>query len=56
MAAGATLVAVHWRGETDYPQSGDAVHRSIGAHRGFGHFGGYRQTEFLLDVYQREGE
>jgi SAM-dependent methyltransferase len=56
MVAGATLVAVHWRGETDYPQAGDAVHRTIGAHRAFGHCGGYRQAEFLLDVYQREAE
>jgi hypothetical protein len=52
-AAGGTLVAVHWRGETDYPQTGDAVHRAIGAHRGFEHRGGYCEALFRLDLYQR---
>jgi hypothetical protein len=50
---GATLVAVHWRGETDYPLSGDAVHRTISADAAFGHVGGYRESEFRLDVYER---
>ncbi|MDQ1394352.1 MAG: hypothetical protein QOF30_3329 [Acidimicrobiaceae bacterium] len=51
--AGATLVAVHWRGETDYPLSGDGVHRAIGAHPGFEHRGGYCEVQFRLDVYDR---
>jgi hypothetical protein len=51
--AGATLVAVHWRGETDYPQTGDAVHDAIGAHPAFGHRGGYCEALFRLDWYER---
>ncbi len=53
---GATLVAVHWRGETDYPQTGDAVHETISAHPGFGHRRGYCELFFRLDVYERCGE
>ncbi|MDQ1358129.1 MAG: hypothetical protein QOF20_1887 [Acidimicrobiaceae bacterium] len=53
MVAGATLVAVHWRGETDYPLTGDAVHRAIGGHRAFDHRGGYCETLFRLDVFDR---
>jgi SAM-dependent methyltransferase len=52
-AAGATLLAVHWRGETDYPQTGDAVHQAIGAHRAFERRGGYSETLFRVDVYRR---
>jgi len=51
--AGATLVAVHWRGETDYPMTGDAVHEAIGAHRAFEHRSGYCELFFRLDVYER---
>jgi hypothetical protein len=53
MVAGAALVAVHWRGETDYPHTGDAVHRTIGGHRAFEHRGGYCEALFRLDVFDR---
>lgn len=53
MVTGATLVAVHWRGPTDYPQSGDAVHAAIGEHPAFEHSGGYCETSFRIDVYDR---
>lgn len=53
MPGGATLVAVHWRGETDYPMTGDAVHEAIGAHRAFEHRSGYCELFFRLDVYER---
>ena len=54
-AAGATLVAVHWRGATDYPLSGDAVHQAIDDHGSFTHLGGYREPLFRLDTYRRGG-
>jgi len=53
MVAGATLVAVHWRGPTDYPMTGDAVHQAIGAHPAFEHRSGYCEDLFRLDVYER---
>jgi hypothetical protein len=51
---GAHLVAVHWRGETDYPLSGDRTHELMsetGALRSVTHD---RQREFVLDVWERE--
>jgi len=53
MPGGATLVAVHWRGETDYPMTGDAVHEAIGVHPAFEHGSGYCELFFRLDVYER---
>jgi hypothetical protein len=53
MVAEATLVAVHWRGPTDYPLTGDAVHETIHAHWAFEPQGGYCDALFRLDVYQR---
>jgi SAM-dependent methyltransferase len=53
MAAGATLLAVHWRGETDYPQTGDGVHAAITAHPAFAPLGGYCEHLFRLDLYHR---
>ena len=50
---GATLLAVHWRGETDYPLSGDAVHDLIDQHPAFTHEGGYCETLFRLDMHRR---
>ncbi len=51
MEPGATLVAVHWRGETDYPLSGDAVHGIIADHSSFQRFGGYVEDLFRIDIY-----
>jgi predicted TPR repeat methyltransferase len=56
MVAEATLVAVHWRGTTNYPLTGDAVHQTIDGHRAFEHHGGYCETRFRLDVYRRRPE
>jgi predicted TPR repeat methyltransferase len=53
--AGGNLVAVHWRGETDYPLTGDEVHQAIHDHGAFGHLGGYREPQFQLDTYRRDG-
>jgi hypothetical protein len=53
MVAEATLIAVHWRGPTNYPLAGDAVHESISAHGAYQRRGGYCEAEFRLDVYER---
>jgi hypothetical protein len=50
---GATLAAIHWRGETDYPQTGDAVHRAIGLHPAFSKHGGWLEASFRLDIFER---
>lgn len=51
--AGATLIAVHWRGATDYPLTGDAVHQAIHDHGAFEHLCCYREPLFRLDSYRR---
>jgi SAM-dependent methyltransferase len=52
-APSATFVGVHWRGETNYPLSGDEAHDIIGSHRGLRHRAHYAETDFLLDVWSR---
>lgn len=56
MVAGATLIAIHWRGPTDYPLTGDAVHQLIGDHGAFEHRGGYCEALFRLDTFERSPE
>jgi hypothetical protein len=51
--SGAHVLGVHWRGATDYPQSGDDVHARIGLCtdlRGVVH---HVEAEFRLDVWER---
>jgi protein-L-isoaspartate O-methyltransferase len=50
---GAHLVAVHWRGVTDYPLPGDRVHEIIGAAPGFVQLVRHVEDEFLLGVWER---
>ena len=50
---GAHLVAVHWRGVTDYPLPGDRVHEIIGATPGFVQLVQHVEDEFLLGVWER---
>lgn len=47
------LVAVHWRLETDYPQTGDAVHERLRATPFLRTLHHYEQREFQLDVLER---
>lgn len=47
------LVAVHWRGETDYPLTAAEVHTRIGRRAGLGRGGGYAEEAFVLDWYER---
>jgi predicted TPR repeat methyltransferase len=52
-AQGAHLIAVHWRGETDYPLTGDQTHEFIARTqklRGVVH---HEEEKFLLDVWER---
>jgi hypothetical protein len=50
---GATVIAVHWRGETDYPMSGDEVHEIIDSARGLTRIVEHRESLFALDVWER---
>lgn len=52
-SAGATLVAVHWRGPTDYPLTGDEAHRMLGSSPAFTRRVHHVEDEFVLDVWQR---
>jgi SAM-dependent methyltransferase len=50
---GAHVVGVHWRGETDYPLSGDRCHALISDAPGFVSIVQHREAEFILDVWER---
>ena len=54
-APGATLVAVHWTGPTDYPLSGDAAHGIIGGTPGLDRVVTHVEDEFRLDVWRCPG-
>jgi len=47
----ATVVAVHWRGETNYPLSGDYVHEIIDSQAGLRRVVHHVEPEFVLDVW-----
>lgn len=50
---GASVVAVHWRGETDYPLSGDAAHDVIDGAGGLTRVSYHREPLVALDVWER---
>jgi trans-aconitate methyltransferase len=50
---GAHVVGVHWRGETDYPLSGDRAHELIGASQGLRPLVHHGERKFVLDVWER---
>lgn len=50
---GGTMLAAHWRGETNYPLSGDEAHRRLGASKDLTLLAHYEQVEFVLDVWRR---
>jgi hypothetical protein len=52
---GAHLIAVHWRGETDYPLTGDHAHRLIGRTQELHRVVHHEEERFLLDVWERVG-
>jgi trans-aconitate methyltransferase len=47
------VIAVHWRGPTDYPLSGDRVHELLEAHRDLRSLAAYREDAFRLSVHER---
>ena len=50
---GATVIAVHWRGPTDYPLSGDEAHAALRAGLGGTPTVHLDDEEFVLDVWRR---
>jgi predicted TPR repeat methyltransferase len=52
-AQGAHLVAVHWRGETDYPLTGDQAHALIAHTPGLRSVVHHEEQQFLLDVWEQ---
>jgi hypothetical protein len=50
---GGHVVLVHWRGETDYPQTGDGVHERWRLDDRFEGVVEHREADFLLDVVRR---
>lgn len=50
---GASLVAVHWRGATDYPLTGDEAHAVIGEHPALERRVQHMEEEFVLELWTR---
>jgi predicted TPR repeat methyltransferase len=50
---GAHVIGVHWRGETDYPLSGDRTHELIGETKHLVPIVHLAGDEFVLDVWER---
>jgi hypothetical protein len=50
---GSHVVGVHWRGETDYPISGDRAHELIGLTPELSRLVHHVEREFMLDVWER---
>jgi SAM-dependent methyltransferase len=51
--AGAHVVGVHWRGETNYPLSGDRAHELIDDAAGLGRLVHHVEDDFVLGVWER---
>jgi SAM-dependent methyltransferase len=51
---GGALLAVHWRHPvTEYPRSGDDVHRAMAARPGLARLAVHDEEDFLAEVYRR---
>jgi SAM-dependent methyltransferase len=51
---GGTLLAAHWRHPvTDYPRSGDDVHRTLAARPGLARLVTHQEEDFLAEIYRR---
>ncbi len=51
--AGTTVVAVHWRGETNYPLTGDQAHKILEENRRLEPVVHHLENDFVLDVWRR---
>jgi hypothetical protein len=54
MEQGADLVAVHWRGPTDYPLSGDRAHEILCSGRGLTGTARHVEADVVIDVWRYE--
>ena len=50
---GAHVVGVHWRGETNYPLTGERSHRIIAETPGLVTVVHHIEEEFVLDIWER---
>jgi SAM-dependent methyltransferase len=50
---GATVVAVHWRGATNYPLTGDEAHAIMASKPEFQSHCHYFESDFVLDIWKR---
>ncbi|MFT3695955.1 MAG: SAM-dependent methyltransferase [Kofleriaceae bacterium] len=51
-STGAHVVAVHWRGDTNYPMTGDGVHTFLDIQPRWKSLVAHDEPEFLLSVYE----
>jgi hypothetical protein len=51
--SGAHVIAVHWRGQTDYPLSGDSAHAVIDQSEKLRLIVHHEENEFVMDVWER---
>jgi SAM-dependent methyltransferase len=51
---GAHVVGVHWRGETDYPLTGERSHRIIADTAGLVTVVHHIEEDFVLDIWERQ--
>ena len=50
---GAHVVGVHWRGDTDYPLTGDGAHDVINTHFKLRQMVHHLEKEFVIDLWER---
>jgi SAM-dependent methyltransferase len=53
-ATGAHIVAVHWKGITDYPLTGDQAHQILTSVDQWHRIVLHRETDFILEIWERE--
>jgi SAM-dependent methyltransferase len=51
--SGGQVIGVHWRGETDYPLTGDEAHEIITARPELERVVHHVETDFVLDAWER---
>ncbi|HEV7554174.1 MAG TPA: SAM-dependent methyltransferase [Kofleriaceae bacterium] len=53
LVPGGHVVAVHWTGPTDYPQTASRVHDCLDNHASWSRHATYAEPSFVLSVYER---